>query len=111
VGFAFSVFAEPYLNFGWLGVVVFAALFGAGWRLVYGWYAAHKHNVTVFTVFAMSWPFMIVYMRGGFGVDYHRQVIYIFPIVLASFLATRKVKRPLSRGTWPTDAAGSGKPS
>jgi len=111
VGFAFSVFAEPYLNFGWPGVLVFAFLFGAAWRALYSWYLANSGNITVITTYALSWPFMVVYMRGGLGVDYHRQVIYVFPIILASYLAARGLRAERSHRTLTIDAVRSGRTS
>ena len=98
VGFAFSFFGEPYLNFGAAGVLFIAFFFGVAWRALYRWFLRDSRNPTVVALYALNWPFLFVYMRGGLGVDYQRQVIAVLPLIVASALVTlgargRTVKR------------------
>lgn len=97
VGFAFSLFGEPYLNFGPLGVVLMALVFGVFWRAAYAWFRRAPRNPFVISIYALSWPFLFVYMRGGIGVDYQRQVIYVIPVLVA-YLVVRTRRKQLR---WP----------
>jgi hypothetical protein len=92
VGFAFSFFGEPYLNFGLAGALVVAALFGVAWKALYRWFARDPGNPVVVALFALNWPFLFVYMRGGLGVDYHRQLMCVLPLLAAVLVA--RVRRP-----------------
>jgi O-antigen polysaccharide polymerase Wzy len=89
VQFYFSVFGEPYLNFGLVGVIVISLLFGLFWRALYTWFTRAPTNPFVMCFYALSWPFLFVYMRGGIGADYQRHLIYLLPAVLAYFFARR----------------------
>jgi hypothetical protein len=89
VGFSFSLFGEPYLNFGLFGVIAVFLAFGVFWRAAYEWFRRAPMNPFVISAYALSWPFLFVYMRGGLGVDYQRQVIYLLPVLLA-FLFVRR---------------------
>jgi oligosaccharide repeat unit polymerase len=91
--FTFSFFGEPFWNFGFAGVVAISALFGIAWRTLYEWYQRAPRNRTVIAIYALSWPFLFVYMRGGIGVDYQRQLIAVLPIVVAAFFARRHSPR------------------
>jgi len=98
-GFSFSLFGEPYLNFGWPGVFVIAAVFGMLWRALYVWYRRAPRNPTVIALYAVNWPFLVIYMRGGIGVDYQRQLIVLLPLICAIALAEIRVRRhPASTG-------------
>jgi oligosaccharide repeat unit polymerase len=95
VGFSFSLFGEPYLNFGLLGAVAVAFAFGVFWRAAYAWFRRAPMNPFVISLYALSWPFLFVYMRGGLGVDYQRQVIYVLPVLLAYLFVRRsRIVRP-----------------
>lgn len=96
VGFAFSLFGEPFLNFGLPGIVLVSAIFGLAWRSLYTWFTRNPSNPIVLAVYALSWPFLFVYMRGGIGVDYQRQVIVLVPVALIVLLARRSIKQALS---------------
>lgn len=89
VQFYFSLFGEPYLNFGLLGVIAISLLFGLFWRALYAWFARAPTNPFVMSLYALSWPFLFVYMRGGIGADYQRHAIYVLP-VLAAYLFVRR---------------------
>lgn len=93
VGFSFSVFGEPYMNLGHVGVVLFGIAFGVAWRYLYEYRRLLESSRIVNAVFALSWPFMFVYMRGGVAVDYQRQVILVLPVLAATWLVTRRPTR------------------
>jgi hypothetical protein len=113
VGFSFSLFGEPYLNFGLFGVIAVSLAFGVFWRAAYMWFRRAPMNPFVITFYALSWPFLFVYMRGGLGVDYQRQVIYLLPVLLAYLFVRRSRIAPpnvtsvrhLGRATFATDRA------
>jgi hypothetical protein len=90
--FSFSIFGEPYLNFGWLGVTAAALLFGVFWRVLYAWFKRAPRNPWVFSLYSLSWPFLFVYMSGGIGLFYQRHLIYVLPVLLAYLLI--RVRRP-----------------
>ena len=94
IGFAFSFFGEPFLNFGWFGVFILALIFGMLSRTLYAWFRREAWNPAVIAVYALSWPFVFVYMRGGFGGDYQRQLIYVLPVIGALVFAGIKRRRP-----------------
>jgi oligosaccharide repeat unit polymerase len=104
IHFTFSMFAEPYLNFGVLGVAL--TLFGAGvlWRALYTWFRRAPNNPGVMTLYALSFPYLFVYMRGGFGLDYYRQAFAVIPVVLALAYAGRKRRQTGVAGTEPLNA-------
>jgi oligosaccharide repeat unit polymerase len=87
VGFSFSLFGEPYLNLGFGGVLIFGLVFGVLCKTLYAWFLRDPRNPAVIAIYALSWPFVFVYARGGVGVDYHRQLIYTLPVLLAIVLA------------------------
>jgi hypothetical protein len=89
VGFSFSLFGEPYLNFGLFGVIAVLLAFGVSWRAAYAWYTRAPMNPFVISLYALSWPFLFVYMRGGLGIDFQRQVIYLLPVLLAYLFVRR----------------------
>jgi hypothetical protein len=89
VGFSFSLSGEPYLNFGLFGVVALFFAFGVLWRAAYAWFRRAPMNPFVITFYALSWPFLFVYMRGGLGIDFQRQVIYLLPVLLAYLFVRR----------------------
>jgi oligosaccharide repeat unit polymerase len=89
VGFSFSLFGEPYLNGGLIGVIVVVFTFGVFWRGLYIWFHQSPNREWAIAVFALSWPFMVVYMRGGIGVDYQRQIIAVLPAVATFAFAGR----------------------
>jgi uncharacterized membrane protein (UPF0136 family) len=97
VGFAFSFFGEPYLNFGLIGVALVSLGFGALFRGLYVWYRREPRNRTAIALFALNWPFMLVYMRGGLSADYQRQAMAVFPLIVLLFV-TRRVRRGLVDG-------------
>ena len=99
VGLSFSFFGEPYLNFGLSGVVVAALAFGILARLLYAWFARAPCNPTVIALFALNWPFVFVYMRGGFGVDYYRQVLVLSPLIVLLIFARRREHHTLQPRT------------
>jgi oligosaccharide repeat unit polymerase len=92
-GFSFSLFGEPFLNFGWLGVFIIPALFGILWRALYVWFQRAPRNKTVIALYAANWPFIVVYMRGGIGVDYQRQLIVLIPLLVAMALTELRSRR------------------
>jgi oligosaccharide repeat unit polymerase len=94
VGFSFSLFGEPFLNLGFVGVLTFGLAFGALYKTLYAWFLRDRLNPAVVTIFALSWPFVFVYARGGVGADYHRQLIYIVPVLLAILLAGIRRRAP-----------------
>jgi oligosaccharide repeat unit polymerase len=96
VGFSFSLFGEPYLNLGFVGVLIFSLIFGVLCRTLYAWFLRDRFNPASITIFALSWPFVFVYARGGIGADYHRQLIYIVPILLAILVAGTRRRKPPS---------------
>lgn len=87
-----SIFAEPYFNFGYLGVIVFAILFGIYWRILYEWFLSNPANRTMQALYAVNWPFVFIYMRGGVGTDYQRQAIFVLPMLFLAFLAMTTTK-------------------
>jgi oligosaccharide repeat unit polymerase len=105
IHFTFSMFAEPYLNFGVLGVALILFAAGVLWRALYTWFRRAPNNPGVMTLYALSFPYLFVYMRGGFGLDYYRQAFAVIPVVLALAYAGRKRRRSRVPGTEPLTAS------
>jgi oligosaccharide repeat unit polymerase len=82
-----SMFGEPYFNFGYLGIVVFGFMFGIAWRSLYAWFMRDPANTTMQAIYALNWPFVFVYFRGGVGVDYQRQATGLLPVLLIVAIA------------------------
>lgn len=91
VGFSFSAFGEPYLNFGVVGVAVFGLVAGTICSALYSWIVRCPGSQVAQAVFAVSWPFVFVYMRGGVGVDYQRQMIILVPLLVGYAIAWRDI--------------------
>ena len=90
VGLAFSLFGEPYLNFGFAGVVAISSIFGVAWRSVWEYWRGQPQNTVAIGIYAISWPFLFVYMRGGIGVDYQRQLIALVPFIALAWFGSRR---------------------
>jgi hypothetical protein len=103
--FTFSGFGEPYMNWGLPGVIGVFVVLGAAWRTLYEWLMSERSNHLTEAVFAISLPFVIVYMRGGIGVDYQRQVIFLVPLLVGAWYAS--VRKQPHEGT-ASGAPGSG---
>ena len=89
--FTFSLFGEPFFDGGALGVAIFGFLFGGFWR--YLWLALRDqfNNPIAMALYGVSLPFMVIYLRGGVGLDYQREVIFTARIVvLVIFAAVRQ---------------------
>jgi oligosaccharide repeat unit polymerase len=100
-GFSFSIIGEPYLNFGIAGVAAELIIFGMAWRLLYEWFRRDPSNASVAVIYALCWPYLLVYMRGSIGADYYRQLLSVVPALLIVLLVnrgaaslTREGKRP-----------------
>ncbi len=87
IGLAFSFFGEPFLNFGVPGVLAIALLFGMAWRTLWEYWRRQPMNSAAIGIFAISWPFLFVYLRGGIGIDYQRQVIALVPFIALVWVA------------------------
>lgn len=90
VGLAFSLFGEPYLNFGFPGVVAISSIFGVAWRSLWEYWRRQPQNMVAIGIYAISWPFLFVYMRGGIGVDYQRQLIALVPFIALAWFGSRR---------------------
>lgn len=90
VGLAFSLFGEPYLNFGFPGVIAITSIFGVAWRSLWEYWRRQPLNMVTIGIFAISWPFLFVYMRGGIGVDYQRQLIALLPFIALAWFGSRR---------------------
>lgn len=80
VGFAFSIFGEPWFDGSWLGVALVLLLFGAAWGRFDALRRTRPSIVTT-TAFAVSLPFIIVFMRGGIGEDYQDLLLVLLPLL------------------------------
>ena len=60
-----------------------ATLLGIGARSLWEWYRREPLNGVAVALFVCNWPFLFIYMRGGLGVDYHRHVMAVAPLLLA----------------------------
>lgn len=89
VGFAFSIFGEPYLNFGLAGVGIVLFLYGVISRVVLEWLYLSNRSPLAWGLLAMWTPFVIIYLRGGFGVDFQRQAMMLLPYIAVLFVAAR----------------------
>jgi hypothetical protein len=97
IGLAFSLFGEPYLNFGVPGVLLVSFWFGVAWRSLWEYWHRQPDNAVAIGLFAISWPFLFIYMRGGIGVDYQRQLIALAPFIVLAWWARRRVRVATSR--------------
>ena len=86
VGFAYSIFAEPYFNFSYIGELGILLLFGLACRWLYEWTSANPRSYFAMGVFALAWPYIIVFVRGGLAVDSHRFVIALAPFALGALV-------------------------
>jgi hypothetical protein len=95
-GFSFSLMGEPYLNFGALGVAIVLYLLGLAASWLARWYAAGAQSSREIVIYAAAVPFIFVFMRGGLGVDYHRMLISVLPLlyVTASLRSASHDRRP-----------------
>jgi hypothetical protein len=103
ISLTFSLFGEPFLNFGLPGVLAISALFGVAWRGLWEYWRRQPANPVAIGIFAISWPFLVVYLRGGIGVDYQREVIALLPFVAMAWFASRGRVAP----TWADRTGGS----
>jgi oligosaccharide repeat unit polymerase len=99
-GAAYMSFAEAYLAFGWLGVVVAHAMMGAVCRWLWGWYNQHPENPLAVLVYAAAVPYLyLVYSRGYLPQLAALFFFTVFPaIVLYRWARKRAVLPPDQRG-------------
>lgn len=93
IGFSFSIFGEPYLNAGLLGVALVLAAFGCLYRALYTWFMRSRDNAYAIVAYALSLAYVLVYIRGGIGVDYQRQLIHVGPLLVVYYLHRRHLRR------------------
>lgn len=93
IGLSFSLFGEPYLNFGILGIAPFGCAFGLVWGTLYDWFRANSRRIGAAVIYSACWPYLFVYMRGGIGADYQRQVITLLPLIVCVWLAGKSIRQ------------------
>jgi oligosaccharide repeat unit polymerase len=89
LGVSFSIFGEPYLNGGLLGVVIVMALLGGASGLFWSWFNRRPTNIHAISIAALCIPYTFVFFRGGLGVDYHRLLIPLVPLLLVLAVGQR----------------------
>lgn len=93
VGFAFGFWAEPYLNFGIAGVVILSILAGVALGSLRTLWRRRSCDPLAAASYAVSVPFIVVYMRGSLGTDYQRQVVATLPLILLYVFGRRAERR------------------
>lgn len=88
--FTFSIFGEPFLNFSYIGVAFILAVYGVISRAFYIWFRSAEEVPAVQAIYATSLPFMALYMVLGVGSSYHRQAIFLAPMLVIIVLAQRR---------------------
>jgi oligosaccharide repeat unit polymerase len=101
IGFSYSFFAEPYYNFGITGVITVSFLMGVLLRRFWIWYGRSRLDPYRIAIIALTIPYIIVYARGGLGVDYHRQAIATIPFLVAFAILSRVSPSPGRRRMTP----------
>lgn len=81
-GYAYSIFGEPFYNFGWVGVVVVPLLFGLLWRKAYRYVVMNRGDILALAMYAAALPVLAVMVRGGIGVDFQRLAFTVLPVLL-----------------------------
>ncbi|GAB3067843.1 O-antigen polymerase [Nocardioides zeae] len=82
IGFSFSMYSEPYLNFGWLGTI--------GVFLIFGFFLGRlssrletSRTVPWLFVYALTSGFTFALVRGTFTYNFQRLLIPLVPALLA----------------------------
>ncbi|WP_435302724.1 O-antigen polymerase [Microbacterium testaceum] len=81
IGFSFGVYSEPYLNFGFFGVVLFCAFLGVAFAIVDN---LMMNNLSVFglSLCALVVGSLFPIVRGSLTFDSQRLLIPAIPIIL-----------------------------
>lgn len=81
IGFSFGVYSEPYLNFGFLGVVIFCAFLGTAFAMIDN-LLAKDLGVFTLSLCALVVGSLFPIVRGSLTFDSQRLLIPAIPIVL-----------------------------
>lgn len=85
-GYAFSMFSEPLVNFGVIGVILFGALFGATIGILHR-KAEDIRTLPWMFVYALSGAYAFVIMRGSLSFDIQRLLMLLVPVLLVLWIS------------------------
>lgn len=80
-GFSFGFYSEPYLNFGWVGVLVVGIFFGAVLGRISRWVRSSGTVFPAFIVIMVS-SYIFPLMRGSLSFDLQRLLIPLIPLLI-----------------------------
>lgn len=103
IGFAFSTYSEPYVNFGLIGVAVVMLVFG----LLLGMLArrAQTASFAAFFVYAVAAGYTFALMRGTFTYNAQRLLLPLAPALLVLVLSKRAARHRGATGSQKRSAA------
>ncbi|MCC4249432.1 O-antigen polysaccharide polymerase Wzy [Microbacterium testaceum] len=100
IGFSFGFYSEPYFNFGVVGVLIVASMFGLFLGAITKASWVRRSPFTAF-VFIMATAFIFPIMRGSLSFDIQRLLIAALPAMLVMFFALRVASRTKYSGGQP----------
>lgn len=108
-GAAVPHFGEYYLAFGWPGLVLGMAAFGAAVRALWAWYLADARNAWRQVVFAVSNGFLVQVIIRGYSPQIVQEWFFIIgPAVLGMWLAHRGERPAYAGAAFAGSAFGAG---
>ena len=95
-GFAFSALCEPYINFGFPGVIVFFFILGFVWQRLYRLAVIEKSS---WGIYFNAWiaSFAVYLMRGDLSIDIQRCAFPLIVSLVPIFLLERFHKTSISK--------------
>jgi oligosaccharide repeat unit polymerase len=103
-GYAYSIFGEPFYNFGWMGVGGVLYLFGLAWRKAYLYVRTNRDDILAVAIYASALPVLAVMVRGGIGVDFQRLLFTVLPAFLLFRRRAARSSKPFSGARRNVDA-------
>lgn len=86
----FSTFGDPYHDGGYIGVLLFAVLFGVGWQVVWSYYQRNRSDILVTAGYSVVLPMLALFLRGDFFLKAMETTAMMAVFIVASFVCRRR---------------------
>jgi hypothetical protein len=98
LGAAFMSYAEYYLAFGWIGIIIGGGLIGHFLKRLWTWYLCDPHNPLYITTYAVTVSYLYVVISRGYLPQVTMLFFFsVYPIFFVKRLMARNQVRPIRK--------------